>query len=364
MGKEATKYCSPRILHVVSTMKIGGLERQVYNLISVSSIENAYLVCMQDAGPFAERLEKLGYNVTVLDNSRSGIGKLWSLIQVILRVKPDIIHCHNMLAFLYGKLAAMILFNKKTVMSKHGEAFPGRKFSQKVALYLLRYTEIVVVSQAIKEKILRLVKADENRITFIQNGIPLPGFSQQVKPADKNLVIGTVGRLAKAKRYDVLLRCFADVSQKFENLKLIIVGGGPEAERLEELSQKLGLSGSVSFAGEQYDVAPYYKKFDIFAMTSDTEGLPMVMLEAMSYGIPVISTDVGAIGDLFSHGENIVLAQKGDEEDWTHQLQNLIKNTDLRESIGNNGRSLIVSKYSSEKSLELHNSLYSRILGN
>ena len=138
-----------RVVHIVSTLNIGGLERQVFNLVSARGQETTFVICMQEGGHFSEKLKELGIQVFVLDDKRGFFPKLFSLIRILKRTGPDIVHSHNLLAFLYGKIASIFLGNIPTAMSKHGEAFPDDTLSQRVALRLLKYTDMIVVSNAI-----------------------------------------------------------------------------------------------------------------------------------------------------------------------------------------------------------------------
>ena len=352
---------SLRVLHIVSTMKTGGLERQVLNLITASPKSRTFLVCVQEGGYFADQLESLGYKVLVLNGS-SGIRKLVSLVSIIRRIQPHIIHCHNLLAFLYGKLASLCTLRGKTVISKHGEAFPDKSFSQKLALYFLKYTDVIVVSEAIRDKAMDSLNLNPRRITFIQNGIPVPVLHDDNDRENKNIIIGTVGRLVVEKRYDLLISSIAELRAVKADIKLVIVGAGYEQEALKRQSEELNLQDVVEFTGEQHDVSRFLRSMDIFVLTSDTEGLPMAMLEAMGFGIPVLSTKVGAIGELFTDNENILLVERGNESEIVEGLSRLIEDGELRDRLGSAGRELVKAEYSVQKSLQLHEELYQKLL--
>jgi glycosyltransferase involved in cell wall biosynthesis len=154
-------------------------------------------------------------------------------------------------------------------------------------------------------------------------------------------VILNVGRLINSKNIDLLLYIFANC--KFEDWKLWIVGDGPERRILEKKSFDLGIQDYVTFWGKRKDIESFYSKSKIFAFTSNSEGFPNALLEAMSAGLACISFDcVAGPADLIKDGENGYLINNGNVKDYLNKLNNLLNSPDLIEQFSK--RSAISSK--------------------
>ena len=165
------------------------------------------------------------------------------------------------------------------------------------------------------------------------------------------------------KRYDLLIRAFSRLRSSGLDVELVIAGDGPERESLERLCSELQITDRVRFLGDVEDLQPVYTNLDVFALTSDTEGLPMALLEAMSYGLAVTSTDVGAIPSLFADDEELSISKKGCETSIERQLQRLLADEGLRKRLGENARQTVIEHYSVESSLRQHERIYALAAG-
>jgi glycosyltransferase involved in cell wall biosynthesis len=132
-------------------------------------------------------------------------------------------------------------------------------------------------------------------------------------PAQADVVL-SIGRLSKEKRHDVLIRSFHALrrSNECHQTFLVLVGGGPEREHLERLVDRLGLNGAVVFTGRREDVAVFYAMASVFALTSDSEGTPNVILEAMHAETPIVATKAGGVAEMLDHGSSALLVRCGD----------------------------------------------------
>jgi GalNAc-alpha-(1->4)-GalNAc-alpha-(1->3)-diNAcBac-PP-undecaprenol alpha-1,4-N-acetyl-D-galactosaminyltransferase len=147
---------------------------------------------------------------------------------------------------------------------------------------------------------------------------------------EKQNIILNVGRLIGTKRIDLLLDIFAN--SKFEDWKLWIVGDGPERKNLEKKSFDLDIQNYVTFWGNKKDIEVFYSKARIFAFTSNSEGFPNALLEAMSAGLACISFDcIAGPSDLINNGENGYLIKNGDVKDYLIKLNSLINSPELIE---------------------------------
>ena len=160
--------------------------------------------------------------------------------------------------------------------------------------------------------------------------IPNPVMPFKQLNEEKQNIILNVGRLISTKRIDLLLDIFAN--SKFEDWKLWIVGDGPERKNLENKSFDLGIQNNVTFWGNKKDIEMFYSKAKIFAFTSNSEGFPNALLEAMSAGLACISFDcIAGPSDLINNGENGYLIKNGDVNDYLLKLNSLINSPELVE---------------------------------
>ncbi len=157
-------------------------------------------------------------------------------------------------------------------------------------------------------------------------------------------IVLSVGRLSKEKGHADLIRAMAHVRRTLDqSAVLVLVGDGPEQAKLERLCRELGLADVVRLAGYRDDVAPYYEAADIFALSSYSEGSPNVLLEAMDYGVPIVATRVGGVGEMIRHGEEGLLVRSGDAEDLARGIVTLISSPDLQIALSSAARRSLVA---------------------
>ena len=159
-------------------------------------------------------------------------------------------------------------------------------------------------------------------------------------------MILTIGRLSKQKNQAMLIDAFSKVREEVSDVELYILGDGELRQDLERQVSLLGLEASVHFPGYVSNVEEYLKKADIFALSSDYEGLPLVILEAMAASLPIIATDVGGVKDLL--GENGILLEKGDKDRFALALLTLLKNPQACRNMGESSFARVM-KYDSKE---------------
>jgi glycosyltransferase involved in cell wall biosynthesis len=176
---------------------------------------------------------------------------------------------------------------------------------------LARYPRVIAVSSEIKETLVG-AGARPERVTVILNSIDPAAFRRSTdrresvraalgfKPDD--LVIGTVGRLERQKRFDVLLDAVAPIALQHPSLHLVVVGDGSLRADLQRIAADRGLNGSCRFLGHRSDIADLHNAFDLFVQSSEYEGTPNAVLEAMAMETPIVATDVGGTSELAEPG--------------------------------------------------------------
>ncbi|MBV9250592.1 MAG: glycosyltransferase family 4 protein, partial [Acetobacteraceae bacterium] len=175
-----------------------------------------------------------------------------------------------------------------------------------------------------------------HRVHYIPNGIDLQRFgaTQSSKSAEAPLVIGTVAALRKEKNLPRLLRAVSSLSIP---ARLIIVGDGPCRAELEGLANALGMNERVQFVGRVDNPVPLYADFDVFALSSDTEQMPLSLIEAMASGLPVAATNVGDVRNMVAES-NARFIGGLDEASLVRSLTQLLGDVRLRQRVGSANR--------------------------
>jgi len=181
------------------------------------------------------------------------------------------------------------------------------------------------------------------------------------------LVIGSVGRLSEDKDYPMLVRAFALMQQRLSTLhgphstvpvQLLLVGDGPDRQLIEHEAQKQGVSDVCELAGMQSDVEEWYRKMDVFCLSSVTEGCSMTLLEAGASGLPSVVTDVGGNRELVADGESGFVVPSGDESAFADALEALVEDEELRRKQGAVARARVVEQYSTRSMVATYLGLY------
>lgn len=217
------------------------------------------------------------------------------------------------------------------------------------------------------------LEVDENKIVVIPTGIDSKYFDPEqpgvrrraeilrdkLSIADDDVVIGYVGRLVPAKGLTYLFSAVKRLQKKHPNILLLIVGDGAQRKDLEAIAKSSKIK--VIFTGYQHDTVPYYLLMDIFVLPSLFEGLPNVVLEAMSMEKAIVATNVGGNRDALCDGKNGFLVRVRDVQQLALALENLIKNEDLRAQMGIANRRKIESYFSWSRTVEQVEKVYSEI---
>ena len=204
------------------------------------------------------------------------------------------------------------------------------------------------ISHYCRSQIMRITEFDKWKDAHIVRcGVNPETFLPRPQPENSIPHLLCVGRLCPAKGQHILLEACSLLQQKDIPFQMTFVGTGPDREDLEALQIKLGLQNSVHFTGAlgQDAVQEAYRKADIFVLPSFAEGVPVVLMEAMSMEIPVVSTRITGIPELIEHEKGGLLATPGDVNDLVLQLTRLIADPELAQRLGKCGREMVTTTY-------------------
>src|SRR5688572_28979224 len=302
------------IAHVLSSFGMGGQERVALDLASGQRQACHFVVAVSlspfPEGPLASLFRKAGVRAETVSKGDGVDATLPVRLASLLRdERVDVVHTHNPHALIYGAPAAS-LARAVTVHTKHGinPDRPRRRWLRRVASTLV--DACVAVTPALAALARRDRECAPALLHVIPNGIDMARFAPQAEARrriraslgipEKAWVVGTVGRLAPEKDQALLVEAMAPLLDARRHL--VIVGDGPERESLQKRVNATMRPGFVHMLGACSNVDEMLSAFDVFALTSKSEGLPLALLEAMATELPVVSSAVGGIPDIIDHG--------------------------------------------------------------
>ncbi len=230
------------------------------------------------------------------------LGNLGRFRDVIRALGPKTMLTHNFGSIEWAMANRLSLVRHVHVEDGFGPEERDRQLPRRVWLrrVFLRQRPLILPSQNLMRIATEIWRMKKSQLHYVPNGVDLTRFPPLVplrKSAEAGLVVGTVAALRPEKNVGRLVRAFHHAVST-TSAKLVIVGDGPERPELEALAATLGLKGRVHFAGHVPQPEALIRSFDIFAMSSDTEQMPISLLEAMAAGLPVAATDVGDIASM------------------------------------------------------------------
>ncbi|WP_437586197.1 glycosyltransferase [Sorangium sp. So ce1000] len=366
------------IAHVLNSFQVGGAEQVVVDLAGLQRAAGHEVMVVGIAtnpdGPRAAQLRERDVAVHMLPK-RSGFDILLpgKLAAFFAKHGVSIVHSHNQQPLVYATAAGR-LHRVPVCHTLHGAMFDqGRRAWLRHMAAKLADAH-VAVSQPTADFMLKHNEVPSSKLHVILNGIDLSRFRPDTAarhriraelgiPRDA-WVAGAVGRLSQVKNHALLLRAAAAgiLSGDSDDARLLLVGDGPEAASLRALAEGLGISDRVIFAGERHDVPRLLSASDVFVLSSKSEGLPLSMVEAMTTGLPVVSTAVGGIPALIADGETGFLVPSEDEGALAAKLAALKGDPTLSEAMGKRGRKLALRRYSAERMMASYMDIYETLL--
>jgi glycosyltransferase involved in cell wall biosynthesis/GNAT superfamily N-acetyltransferase len=289
------------------------------------------------------------------------------LVRFIKKTRPTVLHARNFSIWPEAALAHA-LTKTPLVVSYHG-ADPGvPPLSKRVLVRgLVEITDhVFAVSAAAKALIVEQYGLPGERIDVIPNGVDTHRFSPSkgtVDRKDSRVVIGNVGRLFAVKNLALLLRAGGELKARGLDFEIVIAGDGPDKDALKALARSLGIADRVRLLGRTEDIPNLLRSFDVFALTSDLEGHPNALLEAMATGLPCVATQVASVPEALDGGRAGILIRPNDQKDLADAIERLATDASLRKKLGDEARARVIEAYGEEKTLDDYASLYTRASG-
>jgi len=331
---------------------------------------------LDQIGPLGERVAASDIEVHCV-RRRPGIDLaiLGRLKRVYQQLRPDLLHCHQYTPWFYGGWAGARA-HLPVIFTEHGRHQPDHRRLRRVLFnrYLLRHTKaITAVSASIRDALLRNEMLPAKRVEVVYNGVDHHSLErdesirrrvrEELGLSPQTLVIGHAGRLMPVKNQALLLRSLAELARREPRLDwvAILVGGGPLEQELRALCDELQLKEHVRFLGQRSDVPDLLCAFDIFALSSFSEGTSVTLLEAMACSLPVVATAVGGNPELVQDGVQGYLVPSDDSAAFAGAILRLT-DVGLRTRMGAAARLEVEMRFTQQGMIDNYLEIYRRVL--
>ncbi len=354
------------VAYVIPSLAFGGAERQLSILVRSlpPQIRPVVVSLSLDLEPFGAELLSRGIEVVAIE--RKGHvepRRLFQAARVIRSRRADVVHGFLDHANAYSFLAARFL-RKPVVLSLRNEKLTARGVKAAAISWMLRRAdEVLVNSRAGAEFLLDRVGVAAERVLYMPNWVDPEGFAEprELPPAGAPPVIGFVGRFARQKRLDLLVDAFRELSGLIPGARLVLQGDGEERDAIERRVREQGLAASVEFVPSDPDVGRTLRRLHAFVLTSAYEGLPNAAIEALTRGIPIVSTRVGDVGELVVEGETGFFFDGENPASMARTIARAVSDRRLLEGAAVLGPRIVRDKFSIESAVEKLASVYVRL---
>ena len=304
------------------------------------------------------------------------------LAQSLREQRIDIVQSHN-----WGTLLEVVIARRLAGTPLHIHAERGTVLgmvegkgmrhwlrARAMSLGLAQVDKVMSNSHAVACRVQERCGFSAQRIEVIPNGVPelclkdrqavRQRVRSELRAGSDSVLVGSVGRLVEVKGFDVAVTAFAEVLYRQPNVHLVLVGDGPERDRLSRVASDLGIAPKVHLVGRHADVAPWLAAFDIYLNSSHSEGMSQSIIEAMAAGLPIVATDVGENSRLIGRPElqcGLLCASK-DSNSLAGSLLDLLNDIPQREAFSRSAAQCHAKFYSESVFLGSVESLYQRAI--
>ncbi len=327
---------------LITKADVGGAQVHVLEIIKRLQNQYEFVLACGEEDYLTHKAQTLGVEVHILEHLKRPISLLTDYraigecLDLLRKLKPDLLHCHSSKAGVIGRIAA---WKTKTpsLFTAHGWSFTEgapwlqRSYGLILESILCRLIgQVVTVSNYDFRLAQRYRVGSDQRRHLILNGVSQATLQAKLR-AVPVLKIVSVGRLSQVKNHALMLKALAALRVPYQ---AFIIGEGDCRGGLENAISSLGLQNRVTLLGEVTDTATHLTDADIFVLSSNYEGLPLSILEAMSMGLSVVSTDVGGVSEAVLHQKTGLLSPPKDANALAKNITRLAENEQLRAQYG------------------------------
>jgi L-malate glycosyltransferase len=338
-----------KICFLAGTLGQGGAEKQLFYMARSLKAEGAdvRIYCPYQAEYYEPVLKAEKISVVWLGSSSNRALQLARLATCLFRFRPHIIQAAHFHMNIYVNVLGRLL-GAATISACRGDLHHEVKVCKTGGILGLRTAAILVTnSKASRDQAMELGVSPE-RLVVLPNVIDLEEFDKKSNekvegvPPPGRLWAMTVGTMGRAKRFDRFLRALASARVHEPNLGGLLVGDGPDRDDLQALATSLGLvNGQCLFSGRRDDVPALLRRASVFVLSSEREGTPNVLLEAMAAQLPIVSTPAGDAAEIVKTANAGFIVDHDDIGGMADSLKRLAASPELRAEFGHNGRKYV-----------------------
>jgi len=384
------------IVHILSSLTVGGAQQSVFNLITHPKLRHFRhsIVCIKSShGEFYEKFNRMGVPIYLcpiywpnfsfipfyrlrhyLYNNLIFIFYLRFLL-LLKRIKADLVHSH--LTPHISVQAKLVILKAKlpfiwTIRGMYRSRGLLKDTELLITLKLIEKSDkaaITAVSYAVLNDVLGNRELSKEKVKVIYNGVDLSKFEtksgqdkflrKQWNIPENALIFGAAGRLTQEKRFDLLLDAAEEVIRKYSKVYVVIAGEGEMRQILEKQIERFGLKNRIYLVGYQSDMVQFWREIDVAVVSSDSEGLPNVLLEACASGVPCIATRVGGIPEVLGD-EAGMLIEPNSREALVKAMEKMLDEkvrSEYRKKVKE-----VAKNFSIDRTVEQYNKLYQELL--
>lgn len=352
-----------RLLAYTDTQELGGADLSMAHLLERldASID---VIVMGTKRAIVERVAaaRPRASTRLVPHPRSGHDwrSLGAHVSGIRAAAPDIVHANlaSPWSCQYCVAAAATLRRPK-VVTVYQLPVPPISAAQRRAKRLTSYAvdRHVGVGERTSREVEALVGLAPGSVVTVHNGVPDQPYAPMQRPRP-GLLVGAIGRLEAQKGFDVLVRAFSGI----DDATLLLIGEGSERAGLEQLARALRVDERIAWTGWSEEPRAYLPAMDVFVLPSRFEGFPLVVLEALLARAAVVATDVGSVAEAVRDGETGLLVPPDDPVALATAIRRLLHDEALRLELGENGRRLVLERFTAEHMTRGFESLYDKLL--
>jgi Glycosyltransferase len=365
-----------RIFHLIKSLGRGGAETLLSNGLQYANherFEYGYGYFLPWKNAIVPSLQQEGAEVICFNSRRvpTILLSVPAVARFLKHWKADLLHCHLPVAGVVGRLAAR-LSGIPVVYTEHSVMEQYHPWTRRMNLLTWKMQDYVI---AVSKQVSASIAANAGSrvpVQVVQNGIPVDRFIRSPEDAkrirvelnipENAVVVGTVAVFRPVKDLNGWLKAARIIKDQHKNAHFLMVGDGPLFKVIRSTATELGLDDAVHFVGLQQNVSPYFSAMDVYASSSQLEGLPLSLLEAMAMNLPVVATAVGGIPEAVKDDKTGFLVSPGDPAALAGKICILISNDRLRQEFGQAGRARIEESFSMKRMIEDLEQIYSTIL--
>jgi glycosyltransferase involved in cell wall biosynthesis len=371
-----------KILMVIDHLDSGGAQTLLVDLLAGLDRQRFEpMVCaLRTSHKYVDAISRLGVPVFQLGAWRLDPRKVARLVHLVKKERIDIIHTHLTAARVLGGAAAMLTGKKLLAHDHSGDEYLrnhprlARWLLFPLERWLMRNTEkVFAVSAATADFNVRIKGIAPEKVVIVHNWIDPARFAPDSKartelrsrwgvPAE-SIVVGAVGRLSPQKGFENLVRAAHEILSRHPHVRFVLVGEGPERKTLERLAELESVAAAFFFPGFMSEVHKAYSAFDIFALPSIYETFGLVVLEAMTTGLPVVASRVGGVQELLENGRTGILVSPGDPQALAQAVGSLIDDPQGSRQMGMAAREEALERFDRRKTIARIENFYQTTKG-